>query len=118
MILSARHDIGEEYGLFAIYRRSWDRYVNNTEVAAGAGVMWKKPLGWVDDRLGISAIYVKPHDTKEGTLRDEYGLEAFWRFQLTPRLDMTADLQFYPQPGRKEQDDPVTVFGLRLRYIL
>ena len=118
LILSAQHDIGEEYGLFAIYRRSWDRYVNNTEVAAGAGVMWKKPLGWVDDRLGIGAIYTKPHDTKEGALRDEYGLEAFWRFQLTPRLDMTTDLQFYPRPGRKEQDDPVAVFGLRLRYIL
>ena len=118
LILSARQDIGDDYGLFAIYRRSWDRYANNTEEAGGAGVVWKKPLGWVDDRLGIGAIYARPSDTNEGTLRDEYGLEAFWRFQMTPRLDMTTDLQFYPQPGRKVQDDPVAVFGLRFRYIL
>ena len=118
LILSVRQDIGDDYGLFGIYRRSWDRSVNNTEVAAGGGVVWKRPLGWVDDRLGLGALYAKPYDDMDGTLREEYGLEAFWRFQLTPRLDMTPDLQLYLQPGRKIQDDPAAVFGLRLRYIL
>jgi carbohydrate-selective porin OprB len=81
-------------------------------------MMLKRPFGWVDDRLGVAGFYAKPQDDNGGALREEYGLEAFWRFQLTPRLDLTPDLQLYLQPGRNDRDDPVAVFGLRLRYIL
>jgi hypothetical protein len=118
IIISAQQDIGDDYGLFGIFRHSWDRYANNTERAAGAGVMLKRPFGWADDRLGVAAFYAKPYDDNGGALGEEYGLEAFWRFQLTPRLDLTPDLQLYLQPGRSDQNDPVAVFGLRLRYIL
>ena len=118
LTLSARQDLGDDYGLFAIYRQSWGRYVNSSEAAAAAGVMWNRPFGWADDRLGVSAFYAKPHNDEELGLRNEYGLEAFWRFQLTPRVDITPDLQLYLQPGQKQQDSTVAVFGFRVRYVL
>jgi len=118
VIVSATQDIKEDYGLFAIYRHSWDRYVDNIEAAATAGFVWKKPLGWVDDRLGIGGLWAKPRNTGAEAQRNEFGIEAFWRLQLTHRLDLTPDLQLYLQPGASDRDDPVVVLGLRLRYVL
>lgn len=117
-VLSAQQDIRDEYGVFGIVRRSHDRIINNTENAAGAGFTLKKPLGRTDDMLGIGAFYAKPFESANGKFQDEYGIEAFWNLQLTPRLQVAPDIQLYLQPGFVEQDDKVFVAGFRLQYVL
>lgn len=116
--VNGRHDLEDDFGFFGIVRHSYNRFVNNTQTAAAIGALWKKPLERSDDLLGLGGFYYKPHDTQKGTVREEYGCELFWKIQLTPRLDATPDFQLYLQPGDKNQKTPVTIFGLRLRYVL
>lgn len=116
--LSGQQRLGNGWATYGFFRKSWKRYAANVDTAVALGVTSLEPLGWADDNASVGLFYNKPADTQSGTLRDEFGLEAFWRFQLTPRLDMTPSVVFYLQPGRVSQDDPVAVFGLRLRYIL
>lgn len=118
LVVSAEQDISDRFAVFGIFRKSWGRIVNNTEMTAAAGVMVNGPFRFTDDQIGLGGFYAKPYDTQDGALQDEFGVEAFWRFQLTPRLDFTPDAQLYLQPGRTSQDDPVGVFGLRARYVL
>jgi porin len=118
VIASAEQDINDRFAAFGIVRKSWNRIVGNTDLAAGAGVIAKAPFGWVDDQIGVAGFYAKPFDSNGEELREEYGIEAFWRMQLTPRVDFTPDIQLYLQPGRTNQDRPVAVFGLRLRSVL
>jgi porin len=118
LVVSAEQDLTDRLAVFGIFRRSWQRVVNNTEMAAGGGLIVNGPFGFSDDQIGIGSFYAKPYDTQNGALRDEFGLEAFWRFQLTPRLDFTPDMQIYLQPGRTKEDNPVGVFGLRARLVL
>ncbi len=116
--LSGQQKISEGLAVYGFYRRSWERFAANVEQSAALGVTALEPFGWADDNLSLAAFYAKPADTQNGTLREEIGLETFWRFQLTPRLDMSPSAVLYLQPGRVEQKDPVVIFGLRLRYIL
>ncbi|MEP2703403.1 MAG: carbohydrate porin [Roseibium sp.] len=115
VIVSAEQDINDRLAAFGILRRSWGRFAGNMEMTAGAGLIAKAPFGWTDDQIGLGGFFAKPHDTMAGTLRNEFGVEAYWRAQLTPRLDFTPDVQVYLQPGRKTTNDPVFVFGARTR---
>ena len=116
--LSAQQDISDAYGFFGILRRSYGRVISNTDTAAGVGFTLKKPLGRVDDMLGTGAFYSKPFENGNGTFRDEYGIEAFWNIQLTPRLQFSPDMQLYLQPGRVNQNGQVFVAGFRFQYVL
>jgi len=118
LAISLRQDIGERYAVFATYRESWERYIDNIKLTASAGMIWNRPLHWGDDQAGFSVFYAKPELTYDGVFQSEYGVEAFWRLQLTPRFDIAPDIQLYLQPGQKAQSGVVTVAGLRLRYIL
>ncbi len=91
----------------------------NVEQAAFVGITALSAFGWRDDNASVAFFfYQRPADGQGSTLRDEWGLEAFWCFQLTPQLDLTPSAVFYLRSGRVSQDDPVAIFGLRLRYIL
>ncbi len=116
--LSGQQRLNEDFAVYGFYRRSWDRFAANVEQAAALGVTALSPFGWDDDNASIAAFYARPADDQAGALRDEWGFETFWRFQLTPRLDATPSTVVYLRPGRVSQDKPVAVLGFRLRYIL
>ncbi|MEP3046618.1 MAG: carbohydrate porin [Roseibium sp.] len=118
LVISAEQDLTDRFSVFGVFRKSWGKIINNTEMTAAGGIMVNGPFNFSDDQIGFGGFFAKPYDTQNGTLQDEFGLEAFWRFQLTPRLDFTPDAQLYIQPGRVSEESPVGVFGLRARYVL
>lgn len=117
-ILSAEQNFDDRYGTFAIVRQSFDRVVNNTDLTAALGFVFNQAFNRANDQLGIGSFYNTPFNNNHGTLRNEYGIETFWKLQLTPRLSVTPDLQVYLQPAKKAQNDIVIIPGIRLQYVL
>jgi hypothetical protein len=115
LTLSIRQDFSEGFGLYGVYRHSWDREVGGVKGTAGAGVVFTRPFGWVDDWLGIGYFLADPSDP---ALEKEHGFEIYWRLQLTHRLEFTPDLQVYLTPAKADGNSRTIVFGLRFRYLL
>ena len=113
MILSAQQDFSDHFGVFAIYRQSWERFTNGVFSTAGAGVVFNQPFDWDDDQVGIGYFYANPTNPD---FRDEHGLEMYYKLQLTHRLEFTPDMQIIFTPARN--DGMVVIPGLRLRYVL
>ena len=53
-----------------------------------------------------------------GGLDDQYTAELFYRWQLTPRLALTGDLQYLKDPALNPDDDSVFVWAIRGRFAL
>lgn len=115
LMVSLRQDVGDTLGLFGRFNRSWDRFVGGSRQTASAGVVFRRPLGWADDRLGIA---YQMNDPVDPTLRTEHGMEIYWKLQLTHRIAFTPDLQMYFTPARATDRDITTIVGLRLRIVL
>ena len=64
------------------------------------------------DVAGIGFSWGKPAD---GTLRDQFTSEAFYRFQLTQFLAITPDVQLVVDPAINPTVDMLAFFGIRLR---
>lgn len=65
-----------------------------------------------NDVAGIGISYGKPAD---GSLRDQFTSEAFYRFQLTQALAVTPDVQLIGNPALDPQRNALALFGIRLR---
>lgn len=110
--LSADQDIGEHIGAFFRYARGDTFRSFENRVAAGFQVLG--PFGYADDRIGAGFWWGDP---VSNALNDEYGLEFFYRVQLTRALQITPDVQFVFDPALTN-DDVKAVFGLRFRLVL
>jgi porin len=64
------------------------------------------------DVAGIGVSWNKPTD---GSLRQQFTSEAFYRFQLTQFLAITPDVQLIANPALNPTEDVIGFFGLRLR---
>ena len=84
-----------------------------TEVqqSLAAGVVFTQFLGYNNDWLGIGLAWQDPSDN---TRRDDYGMELFWRLQLTEDIQVTPDVQLYFDPSRNATSDIGAAFGLRI----
>lgn len=76
------------------------------------GIGFIEPFGQKNDTLGIGAAWARPTD---GTLRDQYGGEAFYRVQLTPVLSVTPGFQLIVNPSLNPTDDVIVLFEFRAR---
>ncbi len=115
LALSARQELGPALGLFAQLRHTFgNRVAQEIRTAASLGVVFNRPFGWGDDALGMGLLYARPDDR---ALRDEFGAEAYWRLQLTHRLDFTPAVQIIRPRARGSKGTSV-VGSLRLRYVL
>lgn len=65
-----------------------------------------------NDMLGIGVGWADPTNP---TFRNEYIAEAFYRFPLTPRLDMSISLQTILNPAANINIEASTVASVRLR---
>ena len=65
-----------------------------------------------NDVAGIGVSFGKPAD---GTLRDQFTSECFYRFQLTQFLAVTPDIQLIGNPSLDPSEDVLALFGVRLR---
>jgi carbohydrate-selective porin OprB len=110
--LSFEQDLGERAGLFLRYA-GVDEEDCDLQQVLGTGAVLRRPFGRARDWIGFAFMWGAVTDDAP---RNEYALEAYWRIQLTERLEFTPDLQVHMHPGR---GDGVSVMGgLRLRIAL
>jgi len=76
-----------------------------------AGLVFKQAFGFNNDGLGLGFIWNDPSD---GTRRDDYGMESFWRLQLTENIQLTPDVQLYFDPSTGSNGNMEASFGLRV----
>jgi porin len=48
---------------------------------------------------------------------DQFTLEAFYRFSISPGLQITPSLQYISNPLLNPGQDSITLFGLRTRIV-
>lgn len=65
-----------------------------------------------NDVAGMGVSWGKPAD---GSLRDQFTSEAFYRFQLTQFLALTPDVQLVVDPALNPGEDVLAFIGIRLR---
>ena len=82
-------------------------------VAAGLG--FRKIFGRKSDVLGIGATWGEP---LYPGLRTQYGLEAYYRLQVTNEFALTPDLQLIFNPATNPATDHIAIFSLRARLSL
>ncbi len=64
-----------------------------------AGGAYLSPLG-VRGEIGLGFIWMEPFQSlAEGTLRNQYGAEAYWRILLTPNFWLTPGIQYILHPS-------------------
>lgn len=111
--VSADQDIGDTLGLFLRYS-----YANDTfrafDQRLAAGLQMRRPLGFANDRVGIGAWWGDPAD---GGLDDEYGIDLFWKVQVSPWLELTPGLQYNLNPALMDRNKAVFA-SMRLRWVL
>ncbi|MHC4416922.1 MAG: carbohydrate porin, partial [Planctomycetota bacterium] len=109
--LSCDRDLGPK--LLAFLRYGWTNgTLTDTEQILAGGFGSKKPLGKNDDFAGIAFAWGRPSDS---TLRDQMVMEAFYRWQLTPAIQVTPDFQLIVHPSLAPQEEYSVVFGIRVR---
>ncbi|TWT84556.1 Carbohydrate-selective porin, OprB family [Planctomycetes bacterium CA13] len=67
-----------------------------------------------DDLIGVAASW---QDPSTAGARDQYAIETFYRFYLTPHTHLSPDIQVIIDPANALQKNAVTVLGLRLRTL-
>lgn len=81
------------------------------ELSLSTGVAWKPRE---DDLLGIAAHWGRPNEGTFGPgLHDQYGLEVFYRAQITDNLRLTPSIQLLAEPALYPTQDLIVVFGAR-----
>jgi len=116
VVVSARQRFANTWGLFGRYTQSFNRLPQDLfRLAVVAGVVQLQPFGFTSDRVGLAYIYDRPTDS---TLRNEHGMEIYWRFQLTQIFSVTPDLQMYFTPSKAVDGDFSTILTLRLQLAI
>jgi porin len=128
---------GQGIGIFGRFGAS-DGNPNPVHYFYSLGIGGKGVLGRPLDQFGIGYYYMDISSPKftgplaeREFLRDEYGVEAYYSFAITPWMKLTPDIQFI-RPAQKEtlqidsehllaskkkDVDTATVVGLRLQVI-
>lgn len=91
-----------------------DGWVNDRAVSAGFG--WH-PSEQFSDLAGIGVGWVRPNADilPEPLTREQWNVEAFYRWHLTPNLAITPDLQYIANPSLNPEIDDLWVASLRAR---
>jgi Carbohydrate-selective porin, OprB family len=107
--LILEQDISDDYAAFIKYNRAGGRRADVKQSFAAAFVLNGVHV-WKDDLLGIGAGWGEPTDSE---LRTEYIIEAFWRMQVTPSVQIAPDIQIWFNPSRAPDTAIEAVFSLR-----
>ena len=70
------------------------------------------PFGLSNDQFGIAVSFVEP--VVNPFDRDEWGIDAFYRFNLVERVELSFGYQVIFDPSFNPNTDSVNVFSLRL----
>lgn len=86
-----------------------DGWVTDRNLTVGFGY---RPTEHYSDLLGVGVGWSEPAND---ALRDQITAEAFYRFQVTPNLAITPDLQVIWHPSLYPSEDLLVVTSLRAR---
>ena len=111
-LVSLSQDIGSRVGFFLRYGHN-DGKLNDIEQMLSTGFVFKGIFGFTNDWIGVAFMWAQPVDS---TLRDQLGVEAYWRLQMTERVQFTPDLQIILNPTFRPGADLEVVGGLRLLF--
>jgi len=111
--LTFEQEIG--HGLVPFFRYAFaDGKATDVRHFLSAGIGLERPFKRTGDLVGLAFAWGQPQDRK---LRDQYGLEAFYRVQVFPYIQLTPDLQVIFNPSKNRQDSTIVVLGLRTRVL-
>ena len=85
------------------------------EKSLSAGVLYQPdPTG---DLAGFGINWGEPNEDVFGSgLKDQVTVEAFYRFQLTGQIAVTADVQYLNNSALSPTNEDYLVFGIRTRF--
>jgi porin len=112
VLLSVSQDIGDRYGVFLRYGHN-DGKLNDIEEMVSTGIVFKGIFDFASDWVGVAFMWAQPVDS---SLRNQFGVETYWRLQLTERVQFTPDLQIIVNPTFRPTSDVEVVGGLRLLF--
>lgn len=72
-------------------------------------------IGVQRENLDVAGIGISWGSPADGSLRDQFTSEAFYRFQLTQFLAVTPDVQLIVNPALNPGTDVIGFFGIRFR---
>jgi len=122
-------------GLRIYGSRQWDRWIGfagytyNTAQGGGvtgtfakhtvtAGVAYRNPLS-VKGEAAVGLLYMDPIEEIFGDpVRDQYGVEAYWRILLTPHIWITPGLHLVIDPALNFENDFIAIPHLKFRVAL
>ena len=79
---------------------------------ANAGLVIDGIFGQADDRIGVGYTWSDPADR---ALDDQGTIDAYYRVQMTPEIQVGPTLQVIFDPVRNPDEDTVYVWGIRTR---
>ena len=85
------------------------------EYMANAGLVIDGIFGQVNDRIGIGYTWANPADS---ALDDQKEIDAFYRVQLIPEIQIGPTFSVVFDPVRNSDDDRVYTWGFRTRIAL
>ena len=109
--LSCDQQLGQHWMAFLRYGYG-DGNLSATRQILSGGFGIRRPIGENDDFAGIGIAWGEPSDR---SLRNQLVAEGFYRFQLTPAMQLTADAQLIVNPSNLPAEETIAVFGVRLR---
>ena len=91
-------------------------FSSNTVTAGGA---YKNPFN-VKGEAALGLLYMNPiEEIFEPTeVRDQYGLETYWRILLNPHIWITPGIQLVINPSLNFEDDFIVIPHLKFRIPL
>jgi hypothetical protein len=122
-------------GFRLLGERQWDRWVGyagytyNTAQGGGvagslsehtltAGVAYLNPAN-IRGEAAISLLYMNPiEEIFEESVRDQYGLEMYWRISLSNNIWITPGISLVLNPSLNQEDDFVAIPQIKFRVAL
>jgi hypothetical protein len=89
-----------------------------SEHTVTAGVAYKNPFN-VEGEAAVGLLYMNPiEEIFDQEVRDQYGLEAYWRILITPHIWLTPGIQLVFDPSLNMEDDFVAIPHVKVRVPL
>lgn len=113
--VTLEQQVGRDGNLVPFVRYAYaDRGLNGIRQNVSVGLGVENVFGQNFDVVGVAGSWGDPSNP---SLRDQYVIEAFYRFVVTPHTHLTPDIQVVIDPANAPNRDAVTVFGLRGRTL-
>lgn len=89
-----------------------------SESTLTAGAAYLNPFN-INGEAAISFLYMNPiEEIFEEPVRDQYGLEMYWRMRLSNNIWITPGVHLVFNPALNQEDDFIAIPQLKFRIAL